>query len=456
MSKSASEEVIFALASGRGRAGVAVLRLSGKGAGGALEKLTGRPLPAPRRAVLRALHDPADGRLLDEAIVLWFPGPDSFTGEDIVELHIHGGGAVIGAVSAALAGKGGCRPAEPGEFSLRAYRNGRMDLTEAEGLNDLIEAETEAQRLQALEQLRGALSGVYESWRRELVQIMARAEAAIDFAEEDVPADLMQDCGARIAVLRAEIAGHMSDKHRGERVRAGYNVVILGAPNAGKSSLLNALAREDVAITSETPGTTRDVIEVRLNLGGFAVDLADTAGLRQATEAVEQEGVRRAQARAESADLRLLLVDGSGGAGLEGDLARLGGENSLLVVTKTDLIDKEKVAAWKDMPKSTVAAVFPVSAKTGAGMEALLRGLEEIVTEQLGGREGASLTRLRHRRALQECEAALGRAAGHGDQEAELLAEDLRLAADALGRITGAVDVENILDVVFAEFCIGK
>jgi tRNA modification GTPase len=452
MSKSAAEETIFALASGRGRAGVAVLRLSGAGAGKTLAMLSGKPLPEARRAVLQALHDPGDERLLDEAIVLWFPGPQSFTGEDVVELHIHGGVAVIEAVSAALAGTCGCRAAEPGEFSLRAYRNGRMDLTEAEGLNDLIEAETEAQRRQALDQLRGALGGTYEGWRRQLVEVMARVEAAIDFAEEDVPDDLVPDCSARITILRDEIAGHMSDRHRGERVRAGYSVVILGAPNAGKSSLLNALAREDVAITSPTPGTTRDVIEVRLDLGGFAVDLADTAGLREVTEAVEREGVRRAEARAESADLRLLLIDASGDVRLEKDLAQHGGSGSLLVPTKIDLVDAAKLAAWKDMPHN----LFPVSARSGAGIEALLQGLEEIVTEELGGRESASLTRLRHRRALQECAAALDRAAGYGSGDVELLAEDLRLAADALGRITGAVDVENILDVVFAEFCIGK
>lgn len=452
MGNSTSEDIIFALASGRGRAGVAVLRVSGKGAGDVLQALSNKPLPEPRHAALGSLQMPRGGRLLDEAIVLWFPGPESFTGEDVVELHIHGGRAVLEAVSAALTGECGCRPAEAGEFSLRAYRNGRMDLTEAEGLNDLIEAETEAQHQQALDQLRGALGGVYEGWRQELVQIMARAETAIDFSEEDVPDGLMGECGARIVALKADIAGHLTDRHRGERVRAGYSVVILGAPNAGKSSLLNALAREDVAITSESPGTTRDVIEVRLNLGGFAVDLADTAGLRESHEAVEQEGVRRAEARAESADLKLLVVDATGDVALGDDLVRYAGEDSLLVASKTDLISEAKLAEWNDM----AGAVYPVSAKSGGGMAALLGGLEEIVTERLGRRENVSLTRLRHRRALEECEAALERALTYGSDQAELLAEDLRLAADALGRITGAVDVENILDVVFGEFCIGK
>ena len=451
-----TEDTIFALASGRGRAGVAVLRVSGANAAGVVEKLTRKPLPEPRHAALRTLFDGAQGQLLDEAIVLWFPGPESFSGEDVAEFHIHGGRAVLEAVSVALTGDCGCRPAEPGEFSLRGFRAGRMDLTEAEGLNDLIEAETEAQRQQALDQLRGALSGIYEGWRRDLVQIMARAETAIDFTDEDVPGDLIDGCRERIGELRVEITGHLSDSHRGERVRAGYSVVILGAPNAGKSSLLNALAREDVAITSETPGTTRDVIEVRLNLGGFAVDLADTAGLREAEESVEREGVRRAQARAESADLRLLVVDSTGAVALEESLSQHLGDDSILVPAKIDLGDEAKTAAWRELANELGLAFFPVSATAGAGMDALLTGLEEIVEERLGRREAASLTRVRHRRALEECEAALERAGSCDGERAELLAEDLRLAADALGRITGIVDVENILDAVFGEFCIGK
>ncbi|MCH8861984.1 MAG: tRNA uridine-5-carboxymethylaminomethyl(34) synthesis GTPase MnmE [Proteobacteria bacterium] len=457
------DDTIFALASGRGRAGVAVLRLSGAGAGAAITTLTRKPLPEPRRAAFRALYDPQNEEQLDQAIVLWFPAPASFTGEDVAELHVHGGRAVLDALSAALSqappGGCGCRPAEPGEFSLRAFRAGKMDLTEAEGLNDLIEAETEAQRRQALDQLGGALSGTYEAWRRDLVQIMARAEAMIDFSDEDVPGDLIGDCRSGIESLRQEIAGHLSDNHRGERVRAGYSVVILGAPNAGKSSLLNALAREDVAITAESPGTTRDVIEVRLDLGGFAVDLADTAGLRKASEAsgaVEREGVRRAEARAASADLKLLVLDAEGEAVLGEDLTRHCGENSLLVVVKTDLVDAHKITAWEDLGKATSSVVYPLSSKTGAGVEALLKGLEEIVIDQLGRRETASLTRLRHRVALEECDAALARAGSYGGGDVELLAEDLRLAADILGRITGTVDVENILDVVFGEFCIGK
>ncbi len=460
MSSGAPDDTIFALASGRGRAGVAVLRLSGAGAGAAITTLTRKPLPGPRRAMFCTLYDLQNEERLDEAIVLWFPAPASFTGEDVAELHIHGGRAVLDAVSSALSKAPpngcGCRPAEPGEFSLRAFRSGKMDLTEAEGLNDLIEAETEAQRRQALDQLGGALSGAYEGWRRDLVQIMARAEAMIDFSDEDVPGDLIGECRSGIERLRGEISGHLSDDHRGERVRSGYSVVILGAPNAGKSSLLNALAREDIAITAETPGTTRDVIEVRLNLGGFAVDLADTAGLRQADETVEQEGVRRAEARAASADMKLLVLDAEGEVALEGDIARHRGENSLLVVAKADLVDEDRITAWKALGKTMSSAVYPLSSKTGAGVESLLDGLEEIVVGKLGQRETASLTRLRHRRALEECDAALARARSYGETDAELLAEDLRLAADILGRITGAVDVENILDVVFGEFCIGK
>lgn len=438
-------DTIAALATGAGRAGVAVLRLSGPAAGAALAALTGRPTPPARRAARRSFHL-ADGALIDEGLALWFPGPASFTGEDVAELHVHGGPAVIEAMLATILALPGVRLAEPGEFTRRAFAHGKLDLTQAEGLADLVEAETEGQRAQALRQLQGALGAQYEAWRDRLIEAMALLEAAIDFPDEDLPADLARRVGPKIAALREEMEAHLSDAHRGERVRDGYRVAILGAPNAGKSSLLNALAQREAAIVSDIPGTTRDVVEVRLVLGGFPVWLADTAGLREAADAIEAEGVRRALARAEEADLRIGLVEAGQEAGPE-LLAALRAED-LLVASKADLGGPGAAPqGYRWMALST---------RTGAGVGALTAALAARVTQALGGQASPALTRARHRALVEQAAAALGRGEGALEQGAELAAEDLRSAAQALGRLTGRIDVEDLLDDIFSKFCIGK
>ncbi len=305
------DPTIFALASAPGRAGIAVLRLSGAQAGALLTRLTQRPLPPPRQLTLRHLIRPTDGMLLDRSMVAWFPAPASFTGEDCAELHLHGGRAILQAVSAVLAAQPNTRLAEPGEFTRRAFLNGKLDLTAAEAVADLIHAETEAQLQQALRQHEGGLAQLYAGWATRLTTCLAHLEAAIDFADEELPADLATRQAATIATLATEITSHLQDERRGERLRDGFRIAILGAPNAGKSSLLNRLAQREAAIVSATAGTTRDVLEVHLDLGGYPVILADTAGLRETADAIEQEGIRRAWQQAEQADLKLLVLDGA-------------------------------------------------------------------------------------------------------------------------------------------------
>ena len=438
---------IFALASGRGRAGIAVLRISGSEAGAALRALTRADPPTPRQASRRRLDDPRDGEALDEALVLWFPGPGSYSGEDLAELHLHGGPAVVGGVLEALGRLPGLRPAEPGEFSRRAFLAGKLDLTEAEGLADLIAADTARQRRQALEQMAGRLGGLYEAWRGRLLRLLAGIEAEIDFGEEegDVGEGVWPRPPGEIAALSAEIGAHLADEGRGERLRDGLRVAILGPPNAGKSSLLNALARRDVAIVAEQPGTTRDVLEVRLELDGYPLILADTAGLRASDDLVEAEGVRRARARGAEADLRLVVIDTAAPPApdsLDLDFAA----DTLVLANKTDLAP----------PPARFAGLvpWPLSLRTGRGLDDVLAALAREASRRLDGQGAPVVTRARHRSALEACRQALGRAKDAG--AAELSAEDLRMAARALGRITGRVDVEDILDIVFSEFCIGK
>ena len=441
------KQTIFAPSTAPGRAGLAVIRISGDEARTALEGLVD-VIPPARRASLRRLVDAASGEALDEALVLWFPAPASFTGEDVVELHLHGGAGVTSAVLVALARIPGLRPAEPGEFTRRAVGNGRLDVTAAEGLADLVAAETEAQRRQALRQYGGALCRLYEGWREALVGALARYEAAIDFPEEGLPVGLRRDVGRQVSGLRDEITGYLADGRRGERLRDGIFVAIVGAPNVGKSSLLNILAGRDAAIVSQRAGTTRDVIETRLDIGGFPVILADTAGLRESRDDIEEEGVRRALARAADADLTLAVIDAAVWPEGDGMTRGLVDSRTMVVANKVDLREVPPASEWQGRP------VYPLSCRTGDGVDALLDALEEVVSKQFSPGATAALTRLRHRVALEGCVAALGRFAGSA--EPELCAEDLRLAARELGRLTGRVDTEELLDRIFAEFCIGK
>ncbi|HEY5237070.1 MAG TPA: tRNA uridine-5-carboxymethylaminomethyl(34) synthesis GTPase MnmE [Rhizomicrobium sp.] len=430
-------DTIYALSSAAGRAGIAVLRVSGPQAGAALEALSGERPPLPRMASLRTFHN-EDGEI-DRGLALWFPGPASFTGEDCAEFHVHGGRAVVEAMLAALAAQPGLRPADPGEFTRRAVENGKLDLTSAEALADLIDAETQSQRRQALRQYEGALYALYEDWRARLIRASAWAEASIDFSDEELPDGVLAETNTVLNKITKEVQNHLDDSSSGELVREGLHLTVIGLPNAGKSSLINALARRDVAIVSETPGTTRDVIEARLDLGGYLVTVADTAGLRASPDAIEQEGVRRALARAEAADLVLLLLDGSAP---DTDLADL---------PRADLIVWNKA----DLPWPRPNEGLRLSLKTGEGLAALLETLTAKVRARLERHsDSPPLTRARHRHALEEALAALRRAIQA--DESELMAEDIRLALRALGRITGRVDIEDVLDVVFRDFCIGK
>jgi tRNA modification GTPase len=451
-------DTIVALSSGRPPAAIAVLRVSGPRARAVLEALA-RRLPAPRRASLAALRDPRDGAALDDAVVLWLPGPRTQTGEDMAELHVHGGRAVVAAVLAAIGRIEGVRPAQAGEFIRRAFENGRADLSAVEGVADLIAAQTEAQRAQALRQARGALAGPVEAWRGQLIDAMALIEAGIDFSTEaDVPEDLVGPALRQAATVRAAIADALADERRGERLREGLGVAIAGPPNAGKSSLLNRLVRRDAAIVSPQAGTTRDVIEVHLDLQGYPVTVVDTAGIRDPQDAVEREGVRRALERVRGADLVLWVRDVS--AGDEGALPEPAATATWVIHNKVDRLarrsDESDFHAWA--PKDARAArAFFTSMATGEGLEDLVAALAAWAEETLSGAESGLVTRARHRAALTEAAGALDRALGLGpDGPDELLAEELRLAARALGRLTGRIDVEDLLDVIFREFCVGK
>jgi tRNA modification GTPase len=509
-------DTIFALSSGRGPAAIAVVRISGPRAGGALTAL-GCKIPEPRRAGLARIRDSATNEIIDEGLALWFPGPRSETGEDIVELQLHGGRAVIAATLRALARIDGLRPAEAGEFTRRAFENGKLDLTAVEGLADLVSAETEGQRRQAFRQMKGALGGRAEHWRGQIIQALALVEARIDFSDEaDVPDDLVAPALAIARALAAEIAAALADGGRGERLREGLVVAIAGPPNAGKSTLLNRLARREAAIVSPYAGTTRDVIEVHLDLGGLPATLLDTAGIRETDDPVELEGVRRARDRASAADLVLWVIDASeGGGGIGGEGAESMAEFAApqppvwTVRNKSDLVDQtltrnesrisdicrnEAEKPFNDTLKSTVnqdvgarseakqrtndalknvvnsrltgcdapgfkntEQGFNISAVSDDGFDSLLAALTGHAEQFLAGAESALVTRERHRRALEDTLVALRRAlSGDLAGREDLLAEELRIAAAALGRLTGRVDVEDILDVIFRDFCIGK
>ncbi len=442
-----SDQTIFALSSGRAPSAIAIVRVSGPQAGTALQLIAGK-IPGPRMATRVLLRDVV-GDPIDDAVVLWFPSPASATGEDVAEFHVHGSRAVLATLFAALSKIENVRAAEPGEFTRRAFENGKLDLTEAEGLDDLIHADTDRQRRQALRQFTGLLGDKARAWRQQIIDAAALIEAGIDFSDEgDVPEQLTTPALARIRMLLAEIDEALAAGGRSERLRDGLVVALTGPPNVGKSTLMNQLARREVAIVSPHAGTTRDVIEVQLDLDGYPVTLIDTAGIREAADPVEQEGVRRALARAAQADLVLWLSDASGGSAPPAGSAPL-----WRVRNKIDLSDRDTAAAKPDQPASPE---FRISAQRGDGIAELVAAIIRFAEANFGNGESALITRERQRDRLQETADSLRRSLEMVSQGEELAAEELRRAALSLGQLLGRVDIEDILDVIFREFCIGK
>jgi tRNA modification GTPase len=443
-------ETIYAPATAAGRAAVAVVRISGPRTRDALDALAGG-VPPPRRATLRVLSD-ADGEPIDEALILYFPAPASYTGEDTAELQVHGGAAVMSALIEALTAIG-LRLAEPGEFTRRAFEHGKLDLAQAEAVADLVDAETAAQRRQALEQLGGRLSDVQARWAEAITDALAMLEAAVDFPDEEVPQDVATRARPILERLIGELEAAAADAERGERIREGYRVALIGAPNAGKSTLLNALARREAAIVTATPGTTRDIIEVPMVLAGYKAVLADTAGLRETQDEIEAEGVRRARAWAAGADLRLWLVDGATDEtpGVPMELR----PGDLCLVTKRDLAVGAAGAWAAGQARRLGLGVAEITAKGPGDLGWLETTLEERVIDALAGAEPPAATRVRHQELLTEAADRLRHALTQ-DEHLELAAEDVRLAGRALVRITGRIDPEHVLGRIFSSFCIGK
>jgi tRNA modification GTPase len=451
---------IYALASAQGVAGVAVIRISGPKAHEALRILTGRTetLP-PRTTYLRALYRDGENKAgkLDSAMVICFNAPHSFTGEDVVELHLHGGAAIISSILDRLSKIVGLRLAAPGEFTRRAFDNEKIDLTEAEAIGDLIHAETQSQHELAIQQLDGAISRMYEDWAARLSKLLAYCEAEIDFPDEDLPESLIAQISPQILSLKDDIAVAIANSDRGQKLRKGITITLIGAPNAGKSSLLNVLAKEDIAIVTDLAGTTRDVLDVRLNLGGYAVTLSDTAGLRELLDdakghdAIEAEGIKRALKRAEDSDYKILVIDAQEDiAKAEHLIENHGDENCFIVINKIDRCNVKP-----EMKSPLGQKLYYISALTHEGLDGLLEDINDRLSKDYKREDFSLLTRARHKEAVMEAFEALERSLSNQGED-ELLAEDLRYALRALGRITGRVDVEDLLDVVFKDFCIGK
>ena len=447
------DQTIFALSSGRPPSAIAIVRLSGPRAGAALLNLAGK-MPKPRSAMRVQLRDPG-GQPIDDAVALWFPGPGSATGEDVAEFHVHGGRAILAALFAVLSTFENVRPAEPGEFTRRAFENGKLDLTAAEALDDLIHADTDRQRRQALRQLKGLLGEKAGDWRARIIEASALIEAGIDFSDEgDVPVELIAPALAKITSLLGEIQQTLAAQGRSERLREGLVVAISGPPNVGKSTLINLLARREVAIVSPHAGTTRDIIEVQLDLDGYPVTVIDTAGIRETDDPVEQEGVRRARMRAADADLVLWMTDAR--QAQHGIDARVSAKSTPVWLVRNKIDLGEDFGAGGSFPPAAGGIVFGISASRGDGVGDLIAALVDFAKDYLGSGEGGLIGRDRQRKLLEQTASSLQRSIAVLGQGEELAAEELRAASNSLGRLLGRVGVEDILDVIFRDFCIGK
>jgi len=440
-------DTIYAPASATAKAGITVIRISGPNTKYAIECL-GSNVGQPRFAKLAKIFHPQTKNLIDECVTIYYQEPASFTGEDIVEMNIHGGRAVLDLTLDALSKIQGLRVAEPGEFSKRRFMNGKMDLTQAEGLMDLINAETEAQHKQALKQLAGELGSLYESWRAQLLKLMSLIEAYIDFPDEDLPADIIKNITKQVSFLNTEITDHLSDNQKGEKLREGFYIAIIGETNVGKSSLMNALAKRDVAIVSDIAGTTRDIIEIRLNIAGYLVTIADTAGLRTSNDFLEKEGINRTLDRAKNADLKILVLDAEKYHHTPQELLDLINENTVIVINKIDLFDEVKLS------KIINREAILISAQNGTGLNNLLQEINEYVLNFFSITDAPLITRQRHRENLERCKTCLEMF--NLEKDIELAAEDLRLASRYLSSLTGKIDVESVLGEIFSNFCIGK
>ena len=441
---------IYALSTGPGIAGIAIIRVSGKNTADVIKKITGNKLPNPREATRRKFNYINTNELIDEGVLLWFPAPNSYTGEDLAEFHVHGSRAVITALHKTIAQIENCRLAEPGEFTKRAFQNGKISLLKAESIADLISSETEIQRKQALKIMSGKSSNRFNSWREKLLKILSHVEAKIDFPDENLPKDILIDIQKTSDQVSFEIQKTLNDQKVGEKIREGFKIAIIGPTNAGKSSLLNYLSKRDVAIVSETAGTTRDVIETHLNLDGYPVIVSDTAGIRDSKNEIEQKGVKLALHRADDADLKLVIIDGNSND-LNKTLKDFVDENAILVVNKSDLLNGNLNEKFKKHE------YVLISIKNNYNLDQLISKIKNKLKNKFISNEDILITRERHRQHLEHCIAYLKSFKNKkGSKEFDKAAEDLRLATRHLGMIVGKVDVEELLDSIFNDFCIGK
>ena len=441
---------IYALSTGPGVSGIAVVRVSGKEAAEVVKRLTGHELPVPRVATLKKINYINTNNLIDEGVVIWFPGPNSYTGEDLAEFHVHGSRAVVSALHSSISGIKNCRLAEPGEFTKLAFQNGKINLLKAEGIADLVSAETEIQRKQAVEIMNGKSSDKFTSWRAKLLKILAHVEAKIDFPDEDLPKDILEEIQKTSNHVSKEIEKVLDDQKVGERIREGFKIAIVGPTNAGKSSLLNYLSKRDVAIVSEIAGTTRDVIETHLNLDGYPVVVSDTAGIRESKNEIEKKGIKLALNSAEDADLKLIIVDAKS-VDFTSVLKELIDENAILVVNKSDLLVTNINNELKKHDH------ILVSIKNNLNLDKLILKIKKKLENKFISYGDILITRERHRQHLEQCISHLKNFKNkNGSEDYDKAAEDLRLATRHLGMIVGKVDVEEILGSIFNDFCIGK